>query len=222
MKVKKLTFILLLSFGIFFQATASDNPKHAHVLNPEEEVLYFKALKKQKRIFPRLNWNECSDYRMTGNYLGYSCSKRRSISVILFEHLTDNVLTCIEEASSTLNYTVRDFHLVHKGIFADARHSPRSLHSEGRAIDLAEIKVRTFEKGWITFNYLRHGKGKFFKSFRDCWGSSVHFYNGCPLHEETLTLTGSIGKENQDHQRHLHLSIPYCHDGKYLGDFYKR
>lgn len=208
---------------------------HAEPFTPEEEAIYFgyqntelegylKNLEPStQRVFPQQNWNECLDPYIRGNYYEANCSSERGISKILYSLMTRNFKGCIDYAASTVNLKPTEFYIIHKGIYADKRHSPNSLHSEGRAIDIKEIYIKTrWRRGWLLFNFEDQGDGQFYSAFRDCWGDVLYRQNDCPLFEGRRDRTGSLGKEDEDHQRHLHLSVPYCINGTYRGEFFRR
>lgn len=192
------------------------------VLSPEHAEKYLDDMQYFRKLFPQTLWNECSDY-VTGNYSGYKCSTRRGISVILKDFMEDHFLTCTNEALKSFNgKTATDLHVIHDGIQGDANHSPRSLHAEARAIDVDSMII-TYGNGSsekVTFKGSNHAS--FFKSFRSCWGSKVSKLNGCPIVSGGVGQTGSIGKEDRNHQNHVHISVPYCVSGKYGSGFFQR
>ncbi len=166
--------------------------------------------------FPQTQWDECKA-GVTGNYTGYDCAQNRGISVILNNYLQQRLIACVDAGLRTVGSTnsASAIHLTHAGIAADANHSSRSLHSHKRAIDIKLIKVR-FASGEIKdYDYAKTSNRSFYKSLRQCWGKTVHDFNGCPYYRSNAELTGSIGWENTDHGRHMHLSVPYCVNGAY-------
>ncbi|MCF8060422.1 MAG: hypothetical protein K9K67_14060 [Bacteriovoracaceae bacterium] len=219
---KYILMAVLFAHGIL--AGADDNHDHGRPFTPEEEDAYFAPFESglfRKRRFPYRNWNECSQ-PMSGNYNGYTCTSKRKISEILYEFLDDHIADCITDAAEEMGKTVESYHLVHKGIYGDRRHSPRSLHAEGRAIDIKSIKFTEPNGTTHEMNYSKSGDGAFFTKLRFCWGIAIERYNGCPLYRGMHGRTGSIGKENRDHRAHLHLSVPYCVSDSYAGAFYRR
>ncbi len=227
MKKIILLIILLSTQNITFANTQEGEQDHEHEhatpFTPEEEERYFEDMGRgfKRKSFPRTNWNECSDRRVTGNYLSYRCTRQRNISQILFTFMKKNFETCVDKAAKSNNWRMKDFHIIHKGIFGDARHSPRSLHSPGRAIDIAEIIVSTYG-GNKKMNFRKYGNGEFFTAFRKCWGRAIISQNNCPAYRGQVQLTGSIGKEDRNHQKHLHVSVPYCVKGKHAGNYFWR
>lgn len=191
------------------------------VLNPEEEKEYKATIKRDEGLFksllsfPQTEWNECAD-KTTGNYLEYACAKSRDVSVILDGYLQDRLLTCVDAAMVKQGGgKAARLHLVHAGVTADVRHSPKSLHSYNRAIDIKAIKVDLKTGGTRDYTYSKIGNRPFYTELRNCWGKLLKATNGCPLYNGNAQLTGSIGWENADHGRHMHLSVPYCLSGKY-------
>ncbi|MEC7277178.1 MAG: hypothetical protein VXV96_12740 [Bdellovibrionota bacterium] len=197
--------------------------EHAAPFTPEQEEEYFETHfdSRRKAAFPTRNWNECANRVVTGNYLNYRCTRQRNVSNILFNFMMENFDRCVDKAADSIGLQMRDFHIVHKGIFGDANHSPRSLHTPGRAIDIADIVVTTNSKK-VKINFRSDGRGTFYKTFRQCWGQAVISKNNCPAYKGQSGLTGSIGKENKNHQRHLHVSVPYCIGGKHAGNYFWR
>jgi len=96
------------------------------------------------------------------------------------------------------------------------------MHSFGRAIDIKEIVVTTRRNKRIAYNFEKNGEGQFFNKFRSCWGIVIKKQAKCPYFEKDRNLTGSIGKEDEDHQRHMHLSVPACRSGQYIEPCFKR
>ena len=206
---------------------AHGDHEHAKVFSPEEEKAYFEALGlfsgKKQRAFPITEWNECSSPYVTGNYYGFRCARHRVISKILNRFVSHYLPQCVRYAANTLgHYDIREIHIEHKGIFADKRHSPESLHSEGRAIDVRSI---SYKSGWrrkYRHSHELDGYGAFFSTLRECWGQAVMKKNDCPAFEGDRFLTGSIGKEDEDHQIHLHLSVPYSINNQYMEPYFRR
>lgn len=219
-----LVFVLAFYFlnqNAFAHAMA-EGEDGSSVLSYEEEQQYFEETMGLRSMFPQTTWRECVDY-ITGNYTGYNCSNRRGISVILKSFMEDHFLTCANEALKSYNgQKAVDLHVTHDGIQGDARHSPRSLHAEARAIDVDSMIV-TYSSGRsekLTFKGAQHQK--FFNSFRQCWGQKVNRHNGCPYISGQASLTGSIGKEDRNHQNHMHVSVPYCVSGRYSTSYFQR
>lgn len=214
--MKKLIIFLAALF------TVGSFAKHPQLLTPEQEEKYFSQWEDlgMKSAFDYSRWNECLR-PMSGNYVGANCMKKRRIGERLYDFLDAHMSVCVEEASSELNIQIEDFHIVHAGIFADRNHSPRSLHSIGRAIDIKAIKLLKPDGSTQSFVYSKDGHGPFYTKLRACWGKIVHEKNDCPV-RGSLGRTATIGKENADHQHHLHVSVPYCIGGTYAGNYYRR
>ncbi len=194
------------------------------VLSPEQEDQYFKTYfpgseKARAYKFAQTSWQECTDL-VTGNYTGAKCSSSRAISVILKKFMDEHMYKCVNEGLKAQGGgVVDDMHVVHAGIFGDPNHSPRSLHSENRAIDIKSFEVKLSSGAVKTFTFAGSTHRPFFQAFRTCWGNIVKAYNGCPLYKSTASLTASIGHEDKNHQYHMHTSVPYCLGGSY-GPFY--
>lgn len=197
---------------------------HLSPFTPEEEEAFFSELDRsdQKRSFDYRFWNECKK-PMTGNYTGYKCTPKRRLGEMLYDYMEEQLTRCVTQAAKAEGINrVDDYHVEHAGIFGDSSHSSRSLHAVGRAIDVKSISVERPSGEKIRFSYVKNGLGKFYGSLRSCWGRAVHQFNSCPLISGREDRTGSIGKENRDHNRHLHLSVPYCVAGRYAGLYYRR
>lgn len=198
-----------------------------HVMSPEEEEAYLNlnipgTEKATTFRFAQTTWNECKD-PITGNYLGYNCATSRGISVILDSFMNAHIEKCINSGLAAQGGgTAADLHIVHAGIFADPYHSPRSLHSENRAIDIRSFSVKLTSGAVKNFVFEGNQDQKFFAAFRSCWGGVVHTYNGCPYYKGTPGLTGSIGHEDRNHQHHMHTSVPYCVNGQYGSYYYQK
>lgn len=206
-----------------------DDVEHTPMIRPDQEQDYLRSFWRSFSIeplyrFKQTEWGECSE-AVTGNFKGYACSERRAISVILKKFLIDNIYTCINKglAAQFGGDTVADLHIVHNGITGDARHSPKSLHAENRAIDIVSLDMK-LASGKVT-SVVYEGKANrvFYTALRQCWGRVLKAKNGCPYFAgDNILYTGSIGWENKDHQHHLHLSVPYCVGGSYSSQYYQR
>jgi hypothetical protein len=202
--------------------------EHAHVLNPKEERRYYEQAHQKGNFellnfrFPQEDWRECTD-PITGNYSGYNCANRRKISSILKEYMDRFLVSCVQEGLDEIEEGQLDqLHIIHDGILGDRRHSPRSLHAENRAIDISSFKITLFDGNILNLDFKKYGNGLFFKSFRQCWGEAMKAENGCPTYSGRIDRTGSIGKEDRNHQNHMHTSVPHCINGQYGSYYYRR
>lgn len=196
----------------------------ASVLSPEEEEAYLEeqALRGEKGRFPQTRWLECSD-AVTGNYTGFNCTNRRGISVVLDGFLQDNFLRCANAGLSAIgSQRAVDMHVTHAGIQGDANHSPRSLHAEARAVDVRSFTMYFSNGSSREFLFRGSSNITFFNAFRSCWGRTIANQNGCPLISGQTRLTASIGKEDSNHQNHMHVSVPHCVNGNYSGLYFRR
>lgn len=172
--------------------------------------------------FPQTKWNECKD-QPSGNYEEYACAQSRTVSVILNKYLREKLMSCVDAGMAAQGGgTAAALHITHAGVTADARHSPYSLHSKNRAIDVKVLKVELTNGEVRQFTYSKVGNRPFYTAMRKCWGGVVHSGNGCPLYSGNAGLTGSIGWENKQHGRHMHLSVPYCVNGAYGSGLWRR
>ncbi len=197
-----------------------------HVLTPEQEIEYFTDLEAMGKAtafkFAQTSWKECKD-PISGNYTGYKCASSRGISVILKSYIDTHMYKCVNKGLTAQGGGVMaDLHIVHAGILGDRNHSPKSMHAENRAIDIKSLQVTLKSGGTKTFTFSGTKDKAFYNAFRSCWGDIVKTYNGCPLYKGTAGLTGSIGKEDKNHQHHMHTSVPYCLKGKYGPGFYQK
>jgi len=164
-----------------------------------------------------VDWNECGNGGgITGSYVGSGgrskCSKRR-MSKEFSEFLNGNVQKCVNLALAKIGKKPSaSLHMDHKGILADTRHSSRSNHSVGRAIDIASFEVQMEDGSKKLLKYSEAKKSgtiesKFFPQFRACWGEKMkQAKSSCPGRDPK----GTIGHEDHAHKHHLHLSLPYC------------
>lgn len=220
--------LLALHFGLA-HAADGDDVEHTRMIPPEEEPFYldsfwsiFSNTPAVRYRFQQTSWGECSE-AISGNFSGYKCSENRAISVILKNFIGQGIYTCINKGlAATGGGTVADLHIVHNGITGDARHSPRSLHAENRAIDIKTLQVKLHDGRTKDLVYEGTTHRTFYTAFRKCWGEIVNKKNGCPYVSQGVMYTGSIGWENANHRHHLHLSVPYCTGGRYNSAFYQR
>lgn len=232
--MKSLIFLVTLMAAYSGTALAhgnhdSEESNPARIILPEEEDDYFGRNWRTFNLFQiyqyRFNqttWGECSE-AITGNFSGYKCSDKRAISVILKKFLADHVYTCINRGLAAQGGgRVAELHIEHNGITGDARHSPRSLHAENRAIDVKAFDMKLADGKVKKFVYAGTANRPFYVAFRNCWGDVIKNYNGCPYASGVRMHTGSIGWEDKNHKQHLHLSVPYCVGGSYSRSFYQR
>jgi hypothetical protein len=197
------------------------------VMTPDDEAEYEKTYfpgssKAFTYKFAQTSWKECVDV-VTGNYYGYKCATSRGISVILKKFMDEHMYKCVDAGLTAQGGgQSADFHIVHAGIKGDPRHSPKSMHAENRAIDIKSIEVKLTSGAVKNFVFDGSGSTAFFGAFRSCWGKVVNQFNGCPLYKGKANLTATIGKENADHQHHMHTSVPYCVNGKYGPYYYQK
>jgi hypothetical protein len=197
------------------------------VMTPEQEVEYEKtyfpgSTKAFTYKFAQTNWKECVD-TVTGNYTGYNCASSRGISVMLKTFMDQHMYKCVNAGLAAQGGgTVLDYHIVHAGIKGDPNHSPRSMHAENRAIDIKSMEVKLTSGAVRNFVFAGSTNSAYFNAFRSCWGGVVNKYNSCPLYKGSATLTGSIGKEDGNHQYHMHTSVPYCVSGSYGPYYYQK
>jgi len=157
-----------------------------------------------------ISWNECTG-SVTGNYSGHNCVDRRKIADEFLPFLQQNTLRCTNAGLDRLGApSVSKVHIVHNGVVADSRHSRRSLHAIGRAIDIEIVKAggRTFDFK-VTSTKPNSDDRKFYEGFRACW-NNLMIARGCPRRQSGAPV-GTIGWEDKNHRsHHLHASLPYC------------
>jgi hypothetical protein len=219
--------LLFVSTGVYAQSNG-DQAQHTKMITPDEEAEYFSRFwsafttQSLRYRFQQTTWGECSEF-ISGNYNGFRCSDSRVISVILKKYLNDNLYTCINKGLAVQGGgTVEELHIIHDGITGDANHSPRSLHAENRAIDVHSFNMKLFDGRTLDLIYAATANRPFYTAFRKCWGDAVSRGNGCPLYSGQTLLTASIGWENANHRQHMHLSVPYCVNGRYSSAFYQK
>lgn len=98
----------------------------------------------------------------------------------------------------------------HEGCMGDARHQTTpSWHNHGLAWDISAIEI-----GGTPLWFMKGENVAFFSAFRQCWGEAVKsFDNSCSTRtgksrSRASKPAGTIGKEDKNHQNHLHLSLP--------------
>lgn len=168
------------------------------------DVIGFEALRPTD-----VSWRECEG-DVTGNYSGAGCTTRK-IHDDFLPFLKQNAIRCTNAGLAAVGAaSVAKVHIVHDGVVADSRHSRRSLHAIGRAIDIQQIKAggRSFDFR-VTSNKPDSADRKFYEGFRQCW-HSIHVQRGCPRRDSGYPV-GTIGWEDRNHRsHHLHASMPYC------------
>jgi len=201
----------------------SEDDETLDLYGPNEDLRAFGSDDLAASVDTLSLWQECQHMQATGNYTGYNCSNRRVIGERLLVALEKQLIGCINEGLSTQGGgTAAKVHLEHAGIMADIKHSPRSNHSIGRAIDIKRISVDLQSGGQRTFTYAKTGNRPFYTGLRACWGKVMMNWNGCPLYGGNIGLTASIGWEDKRHGQHLHLSVPMCSNGHLLGSHFAK
>jgi hypothetical protein len=196
-------------------ALVAITPAHAESHNHAEEGISLELeitadqIAGEETILPLgISWKECEG-NVTGNYIGVGCTSRKMHDEFL-PFMKANVLRCTNAGLDRVGGgQTAKVHVIHKGVFADPRHSRRSLHAVGRALDIQQIvvggKSYDFRKTSNTSTVDR----KFFEGFRQCW-HSVHKLRGCPNRDSGHPV-GTLGWEDKNHKGlHLHASMPFC------------
>jgi len=196
------------------------------VVNPEDAtfVVFPEFLTKElEEIIDVALWNECKS-SLRGNYKGYNCSRRRYVDDGFLKLLKNNLKSCVNAGQRSIGYyQSSEFSVVHNGITADGNHSRSSYHSISRAVDIVEFVVKGNDGDYYTLNYksgarnLKSKRGKFYKAFRKCWGQvQLRRSPKCKANnmryniKRGLPYYGSIGWEDKNHKKHLHISMPHC------------
>jgi hypothetical protein len=110
--------------------------------------------------------------------------------------------------------------MFHDGVTGDARHRNKggSLHNIERAVDLVKFYVRAANNELYAYSYPNAVKargskdGKFFLEFRKCY-QSKHIARDarCKMNKaKSGGYVASLGWEDKNHQKHLHISYPFC------------
>jgi hypothetical protein len=168
-------------------------------------------------------WNECYS-SMTANYYesgDRECHQSRLISRQFYSFMQRHLLSCVEDASRSVG--IRDWitsiHLTHTGINGDSRHQEAggSLHNIQRAIDIKTIYAYRSDGSGYMFNYEtavqepRSYHGQFYNRLRRCWQDAhLRRDRSCSVNKKENGYVASIGAEDRFHQKHLHLSYPFC------------
>jgi len=172
-----------------------------------------------KADFPIMRWKECED-DLTGNYYSYNCSNRREIAVNFHGYLQDDLFQCVDEGLKELGFAdSQKVHIEHRGIKCDGNHNRRSLHCQFRALDIVNFQVNTVDDQSVKITYAKLGNRPFYEALRKCWGKLVVEGNECGV-RGSLERTASIGWEDRNHNRHMHLSLPVCSNGRYIGGYF--
>lgn len=214
-----------LTLGATAETVSDVEESDDHVMSPEQEEA-FQKLQDELGImgkahtfkFAQTTWKECVDI-VTGNYSGYKCANTRKISQVLKTFMDTHMHKCVNAGLAVQGGgTMGDYHIVHAGITGDPNHSPKSMHAENRAVDIKSMEVKLTNGQTKNFIFAGSGSTAYYGAFRKCWAGLVRDFNKCP----NVNLAGSIGKENKDHQYHMHTSVPYCINGKYGAGYFQK
>jgi len=100
----------------------------------------------------------------------------------------------------------------HEGCKGDPNHKPGSWHSRHLAWDISAIEI-----GGTALWYMNGENVAFFTAFRQCWGAAVSEYHPTCSKSPGFSRAraskpaGTVGKEDENHQNHLHVSLPCMH-----------
>lgn len=200
------------------------------IVSPEQAVyvIFDKLLDDEvTELIDIARWDECNDPHIRGNLKDrgcYSTNGGRWIDDNFLKLLQDNLLSCVNDSLTAVNRpTSDDLAVVHNGVAADDNHAKSSYHKFGMAIDIAEIKVENANGDLYGINYKAavdnrsSWQYKFYQNFRVCWGkvqtrrSPKCTYNNMITNTNAgLPYYGSIGWEERNHKKHLHISMPFC------------
>jgi hypothetical protein len=164
-----------------------------------------------------VKWNECEG-SITGNFNGYSCSKNRFLSDDFAAYLKANLFDCVQAGLDRVGGgALTKVHVLHNGTAGDGKHSKKSLHAAGRAVDIKVLRVTGIQqrKDFSFEKSTKSPKGverRFYLGFRQCWHNKQE-KRRCPPKKD-IGGTGTIGWEDSRHQHHLHVSMPYCPNNK--------
>lgn len=194
------------------------------------------AVKDNIDAITKIKWDECNDPAFRGNYTGYKCSRNRAMSNLFRDFLAENLLSCVNQSLNNLNRrSSPSVYVLHAGTAADSNHSGTSYHAIERAIDIKEFTLVNSRGEAYKINYKTAKANRstwqfsFFRQFRTCWGerqlrqSQARFersractYNNMITNTNAgLPYYGSIGWEEPNHGKHLHLSLPVCGRSRY-------
>ena len=207
--MKNLLPLMIALFAIAPNAAQADSHIHADEGISLELAISAEEIAGEEAILPLgISWKECEG-NVTGNYIGAGCTSRKMHDEFL-PFMKAHVLRCTNAGLDRVGGgQTTKLHVIHKGVFADSRHSRRSLHAVGRALDIQQIVIDgrsyDFRKTSDTSTVDR----KFFEGFRQCW-HSAHKQRGCPNRDSGHPV-GTLGWEDKNHKGlHLHASMPWC------------
>lgn len=204
-------FVLLSLFAIL-NTNAHNGPGNNRGIQKIQEI-------RAKAI----NWDECGDSVLKGQYQNYDCINERPINPDFKVFLDDTINECVEKSLAVVSNQrmASNARLIHAGIIADSRqHSKRSLHQVLRSLDLRSIEVMLENGEKEVFKYSKAANDEtreslFYASFRSCYGlklidrdsSCTNSISEGSL-KKGLPYFGTSGKEEKN--RFLNLSLPFC------------
>lgn len=138
--------------------------------------------------------------------------------------------TCLNKGLETIKWEKPQSVIVHSVMIYQHKGSSgrMSLHAPGRAVDFSKLElvyasdskdlvVAKASKKNNPINQDTTTERKFYETFRQCWGEHLVQKHGCSEWKKE-GHRGSVGWEDSDHQKHIHLSRPYCPpNSNYLG-----
>lgn len=132
---------------------------------------------------------------------GLGCDPMRKLDPEFERQLNGVLCQCFEGSKSQSSAVGCNVKLDHDGTMGDKSHEHKgSYHNEGLAID-----VRTVHVSGKKYTYNNPADQAYFDGLRKCWSEKITAF-GCANGRKEHA--GSIGKEDEDHKNHLHLSLP--------------
>lgn len=148
----------------------------------------------------------------------FGCDNELEMNKGLVDFVNRNMKNCVREGWNAhvasrpeiANNPVGKIRIFHEGCMGDARHQTTpSWHNHGLAWDISAIEV-----GGTPIWFMNKENVAFFSAFRQCWGEAVKsFDKSCSAstgksRSRVGKPAGTIGKEDKNHQNHLHISLP--------------
>lgn len=159
-----------------------------------------------KKFRDHTNWKNSSDVKIKQG----SCAKNRVVSREFFDFMEKSLPQCLAKALGVSEDKIVFANLAHVGVTADSKHSPKSLHTVARAIDITGFEIYLAgENQPRRFNHAMasHAIKKTKKNLSPAQLEQTAFWRNFRNCTDGLG-GGSLGPEfNSAHEGHVHISL---------------
>lgn len=144
------------------------------------------------------------------------------VSEVWLDTFLDALPICLQQGLEKIEWEKPESIVVHSVMIYmhKGRGVRLSLHAPARAVDLSKLELVYKEENRELVVAEANKKNnptdkeevtierKFYEAFRQCWSDQLVEKHGC--NQWSSSYRGSVGWEDGAHQKHIHLSRPFC------------